>query len=66
MKCHEKTCDSKATRIVYWPGKVPPPAYCLSHQLQAQAVLKAMGIDVATGPIEEEDGDDYTPTLGDA
>ncbi len=45
MKCNTFSCGKMSTHIVFWPGKIPPPRYCLSCALSVEELLKLSGID---------------------
>jgi len=50
--CCQENCPATATRIVHWPGKVPPPKMCLFHAIQAIQVMNALGLDLTTEGIK--------------
>jgi hypothetical protein len=63
-KCHNEDCTDDATHTVYWPGKNPPPRYCLIDALKAKIILAACGTPVVVEPpIGDED--DYDPSIAD-
>lgn len=54
----EECCIEECTEVpcltVYWPGKTPPPRYCVEHAEQAVGILKHMGIDVHVEPYQPQ------------
>lgn len=53
-ECYSESCNDKCTRIVYWPGKNPPPKYCKKHAIKAIKLSDAMGLSVYWKEIEKE------------
>lgn len=51
-KCDEDSCEDIACIIVHWPGKVPPPVYCVDHAAKAVGVLGHMGTPVNVEPYQ--------------
>lgn len=64
-KCHNEDCTEEATHTVYWPGKNPPPRYCLEDARKAMNILAACGTPVVIEPAIVPDGDDYDPSIAD-
>lgn len=65
FKCSQDGCPDRATTIVYWPGKTPPPRYCDEHATSARNILAHMGCPVHTAMIGD-DGGVFKPSLADA
>jgi hypothetical protein len=53
-ECCQEHCKHIATRIVHWPGRVPPPKMCLFHSIQAIRVMDALGLTLTCEPINED------------
>jgi hypothetical protein len=53
MTCTQHDCQADAIVRVFWPGRVPPPVYCLLHAVLAERILQAMGCPVASERIED-------------
>jgi hypothetical protein len=51
-KCNQMGCQETATRIVYWPGKVPPPIMCFNHAIQALRIMDALGLPIVCEQIK--------------
>jgi hypothetical protein len=52
LKCNQTNCNEIPTRIVYWPGKNPPPKMCLYHAMQALRIMQAFGLDLVCEEIK--------------
>lgn len=56
--CTTDGCNETPDVRVFWPGKSPPPEYCLACSIQAMAVAKALGCVVHSEPITVEKSDE--------
>ena len=54
MKCETPSCGRLSTHLVFWPGKIPVPRYCVQCMVRLLDILKASGYDdVQTRKIDE-------------
>lgn len=51
-KCSQIGCNEIPCLTVYWPGKTPPPRYCIEHAQKAKNILGFMGIPVHIEPYQ--------------
>lgn len=52
--CNQKGCELIPCLEVFWPGKNPPPKYCVKHAGEAQNILNHMGISVVIRPYQPQ------------
>lgn len=53
-KCSQVGCDVLPCIKVYWPGKVPPPIYCVDHAQKAKDILGHIGTPVVIEPYQSK------------
>lgn len=50
--CSQIGCNEIPCLTVYWPGKTPPPRYCVIHAEKAKEILGHMGTLVHIEPYQ--------------
>lgn len=51
--CTQQGCNEGVAVRVFWPGKSPPPEYCIVHAQGAVNIARAIGLVVHMEPIAD-------------